>query len=111
MELKEKFYKDDGYIFSIDGKQLITLNALRQGLQNTLGYNGLDEKSKQTSNGFRHIFTTGVEHLAGKHGWRKLATEYGLAHVSDNKVKNAYNGYEYIDEKIVIMQTWAELYR
>ncbi len=45
MELKEKFYKGDGYIFSIDGKQPITLNALSQGLQNTLGgYNGLDEK-------------------------------------------------------------------
>ncbi|OEZ33081.1 hypothetical protein AS144_05820 [Francisella endosymbiont of Amblyomma maculatum] len=84
MELKEKFYKGDGYIFSIYGKQPITLNALRQGLQNTLGgYNGLDEKPKQTSNGFRHIFTTGVEHLAGKHGWRELAAEYLLAHVSN----------------------------
>lgn len=108
VDLKEKFYKGDGYIFSINGKKPITHNALRQGLQNTLGYNGLDKKPKQTAHGFRHIFTTGVEHLAGKYGWRELATEYCLAHVSSNKVKNAYNGYEYMDERIVIMQTWAD---
>ena len=65
-----------------------------------LGYDG----ETQTGHGFRATASTRLNEM----GWREDVIERQLAHVPRNKVRRAYNRAEYMDERIQMMQAWAD---
>jgi integrase len=68
-----------------------------------MGYQG-----KQTVHGFRGIFST-VMHEKGKRlGFTHDMIEIQLAHLEGDAVSRAYNAAEYLDERTVLMQWWAD---
>jgi integrase len=73
-------------------------NTILAALQ-TLGYGDV-----MTGHGFRHMAST-ILHESNK--FRSLAIERQLAHV-DGSVRGIYNAAEYIDERTVLMQWWAD---
>ena len=77
----------------------ISPESLRAGLRRL----GLD-KDEFTTHGFRHMASTRLHELGFKGG----VIERQLAHAEKNKVKAAYNHAEYLDERTVMMQEWAD---
>lgn len=74
-----------------------TLNAaLRR-----LGY----DKTEMTSHGFRSTAST---LLNESRLWHHDAIERQLAHQDDDEVRAAYNSAEYWDERVPMMQWWAD---
>jgi integrase len=73
------------------------LNALRR-----MGY----EREEMCIHGFRSIAST-LLNEAGK--YRSDVIEAALAHVDKNQVRAAYNRAEYIEERRVLMQDWADM--
>lgn len=64
-----------------------------------LGY-----KDEMVAHGFRSTAST----ILNEHGWNSDAIERQLAHVEVNKVRGAYNEAEYLPERRLFMQAWAD---
>lgn len=80
-----------------DHQKPISENALNQGIQKTL-------KFDSTAHGFRSLASTILNEFKFNSDW----VERQLAHVEQNKVRGAYNRYEFINERKPMMQWWAD---
>jgi len=58
-----------------------------------------------SGHGFRHLFST-VSNESGR--WREDVIEAALAHGDDDVVRGTYNHAEYWDERVRLMNWWAE---
>jgi integrase len=80
--------------------------------ENTMGHalNKMGYKGRQTVHGLRSVASTILNKGDARHKWSKDAIERQLAHSpkSDNAVRDAYNRYEYIEERIQMMQWYAD---
>lgn len=65
-----------------------------------LGYKG-----KMTGHGFRAVASSSLNEA----GFRPDVIERQLAHKEPNKVRAAYNRTEYLPERRVMMQQWADM--
>lgn len=74
-----------------------TLNAMLR----RIGY----EQGTFTMHGFRSMAST---HLNGTLKFRKDPIERQLAHVDENPTRDDYNHAEYLEERVEIMQAWAD---
>jgi integrase len=80
-----------------------TLNA---GLRR-LGY----DKTQMTAHGFRSTASTLLNDSRrsdGRRRWDSDAIERQLAHQEEDEVRGAYNGAEYWEERVPMMQWWAD---
>lgn len=57
-----------------------------------------------TSHGFRHTAST----LLNEMGYSADAIELQLAHISQDRVRATYNKAQLMDERIRMMQEWAD---
>ncbi len=82
------------------------VNPHRYIHENTLliGLDKLGFKGKTTVHGFRATAST----ILNEQGYRSDVIERQLAHVEGNKVRAAYNHAEYLDERVKMMQKWAD---
>ena len=55
-----------------------------------------------------HDFRATASTILHEHGYRTDVIERQLAHVERNQVKAAYNHAEYMAERRVMMQDWAD---
>ena len=62
-------------------------------------------KEQVVAHGFRHMAST-VLHESGK--FRSEVIERQLAHVDKNSIRGIYNVAEYLDERRLMMQWWAD---
>lgn len=85
-------------------KRIMSENTLNHAL-NKMGY-----KSRQTVHGLRTIASTILNKGDTRHKWSKDAIERQLAHSpsSDNAVRDAYNRYEFLEERTEMMQWYAD---
>ena len=61
-------------------------------------------KEEMTAHGFRSMAST----LLNEQGWNRDAIERQLAHTERNKIRATYNFAEYLQERTVMMQVWAD---
>lgn len=61
-------------------------------------------KNLATAHGFRALFST----VANETGWRADVIERQLAHKERNEVRAAYHRSSYMDERIKLLQWWAD---
>jgi integrase len=61
-------------------------------------------KGSATAHGFRALFST----VANECNWNPDAIERQLAHVERNGVRAAYHRFTYLDDRIKLMQWWAD---
>jgi len=73
-------------------------NTINKALKK-LGY-----KNKMVGHGFRTMFST----IMNTQGYNPDAIERQLAHKERNAIRAAYNRSDYMDERIKIMQDWAD---
>jgi len=64
-----------------------------------MGYRG-----RMTGHGFRGVASTALNEM----GYRPDVIEAQLAHVTENRVRAAYNHARYLDERRALMQAWAD---
>ena len=62
------------------------------------------DKDTMTAHGFRAMASTRLNEI----GWAPDVIERQLAHVEKNKVRAAYNRAQYLDERIRMLQAWAD---
>jgi integrase len=83
-------------------------NTLNQGLQR-IGFKGI-----MTSHGFRHTASTllngNKRHFGFELSDKNISEiiEVALAHTHENPMKSIYDGAEYIPERKIILQWWAD---
>lgn len=89
------------YVFpsSRDDGRPMSDNTIRTALI-TLGY----DSTIQTAHGFRTIAST----LLNEQGWSPDAIERQFAHSPRDRVRDAYNRAQYLDERRRMMQSWAD---
>ena len=75
----------------------ISENALTYGIRKTLGYDA-------TAHGFRTLASTTLNEAGFNRDW----IERQLEHVEQNKVRDAYNRYKFIKERMTMMQWWGD---
>lgn len=96
----------DDLVFPIQSgsKRIMSENTMNHAL-NKMGYKG-----RQTVHGLRTIASTILNKGDSRHKWNKDAIERQLAHspASDNQVRDAYNRYEFLDERTQLMQWYAD---
>lgn len=83
-----------------------TTNRDRPISENTVTY-GLARmgfKGRMTGHGFRSVAST----ILNEQGYRHDVIERQLAHAERNQVRAAYNRAEYLPERKVMMQEWAD---
>ena len=78
-------------------------NTIRIMLRN-LGFN----KEMVTPHGFRATFSTVANENIDKHGCNSDVIELCLAHVENNKVKDAYNHAKNLKARAKLMQWWSD---
>ena len=61
-------------------------------------------KGSATAHGFRALFST----VANECGWNPDVIERQLAHIERNRVRAAYHRSTYLDDRIKMMQWWAD---
>lgn len=61
-------------------------------------------KGEATAHGFRALFST----VANEAGWSPEVIERQLAHVERNQVRAAYNRSTYVQDRVKLMQWWAD---
>ena len=85
-------------------KRLMSENTMNHAL-NKMGYKG-----RQTVHGLRTVASTILNRGDARHKWNKDAIERQLAHspASDNAVRDAYNRYEFLEERAKMMQWYAD---
>lgn len=76
----------------------INANSILEMLD-TIGFKGV-----QTGHGFRGIAST----ILHERGYDDAHIEVQLAHLKKSKVKRAYDYAQYIDQRRVLMQVWAD---
>lgn len=81
----------------------ISENTLNHALRR-LGYG----KDEIVSHGFRAMFSTVANENIEQHGYHTDIIERHLAHSEKNKVKGAYNRAEYWEQRVGLMQWWAD---
>ncbi len=93
--------RTEGYIFPSpqSWRKPMSENALNKALE-ALGYKG-----KHTSHGFRSSAST----ILNERGYRSAVIEFQLAHIEPNAVKRAYNRAQYWDERVALMNDWADI--
>lgn len=64
-----------------------------------LGYEG-----KQTAHGFRHLFSTAMN----EQGYNRDHIEAQLAHGDADQIRAAYNKAEYLEQRRIMVQAWAD---
>lgn len=92
---------DDGYVFKhrLDPNKPMAVESVLAVIKRA-GYGG-----RMTTHGFRSLFST----VANDSGvWRADVIERQLAHTK-NDVRHVYNRAEYWDERIELMQWWADI--
>lgn len=57
-----------------------------------------------TAHGFRAMFST----VANEHGFNRDVIERQLSHVERNHIRGAYNHAEYMEERVRLMEWWAD---
>ena len=62
------------------------------------------DKDTMTGHGFRAMASTRLNEM----GWKPDIIERQLAHAERNKVRAVYNRAQYMDERIKMMQAWAD---
>ena len=62
------------------------------------------DKGTMTGHGFRAMASTRLNEM----GWAPDVIERQLAHIEKNKVRAAYNRAQYLDDRIRMMQAWAD---
>lgn len=65
-----------------------------------LGYHG-----RLTGHGFRHMMST----ILHKHGFESARIEMQLAHVDKNSIRGAYNHAQYIRDRKIMIEWYANL--
>ena len=75
----------------------ISENALTYGIRKSLGYDA-------TAHGFRTLASTTLNEA----GFPSDAIERQLSHIEQNKIRGAYNRYEYIKERQKMMKWWGD---
>jgi integrase len=100
-ELKE-ITGDGLYLFPALGNPSSTLpeNTINRALRR-MGY-GHDDL---VGHGFRSMAST----LLNEHGWTPDAIERQLSHIEESETRRAYNYAEYLAERRLMMQGWADL--
>ena len=81
----------------------ISDNTIRSMLRN-LGFNN----DMVTPHGFRATFSTAANENIDKHGCSSDVIELCLAHVENNKVKDAYNHAKNLKARAKLMQWWSD---
>lgn len=81
----------------------ISDNTIRSMLRN-LGFNN----EMVTPHGFRATFSTIANENIDKHGCNSDVIELCLAHVENNKVKDAYNHAKNLKARAKLMQWWSD---
>lgn len=61
-------------------------------------------KGSATAHGFRALFST----VANECGWNPDTIERQLAHIEGNKVRAAYHRSTYLEDRVKLMQWWAD---
>jgi integrase len=84
-------------------KTCMTATALNRALER-MGFNGKDSIGF-SAHGFRATASTILNELS----FRPDVIERQLAHTERNKVRASYNQAEYLNERRVMMQQWADL--
>jgi integrase len=100
-----KVYTGEGkYLFPSPHStaKAICENTLNQALRR-LGYT----RDEIVSHSFRGMASTILHENISKHGFHSDVIERQLAHAERNGVKAAYNHAEYLEERIRLMQWWA----
>jgi integrase len=96
----------DDLVFPIQSgsKRIMSENTMNHAL-NKMGYKG-----RQTVHGLRTIASTILNKGDSRNKWNKDAIERQLAHSpsSDNQVRDAYNRYEFLEERTEMMQWYAD---
>jgi integrase len=62
------------------------------------------DKDTMTAHGFRAMASTRLNEI----GWAPDVIERQLAHVEKNKVRATYNRAQYLDERVRMLQAWAD---
>lgn len=78
-------------------------NTLRSGLIR-IGYTN----EQIVPHGFRAMFSTITNEKVNEHGFSSDVIEKCLAHEEKSKVRGAYNRAEYWDQRVGLMQWWAD---
>lgn len=73
-------------------------------INNIIGHEGMGYKGRLVGHGFRSLASTTLNEL----GYRGDVIEKQLAHEEANKVRAAYNRAQYWDERVELMQGWAD---
>jgi integrase len=98
--------KNTQYIFYGDRNPFhpISSGTIRDVCLN-IGYKGVI-----TPHGFRSSFSTWANELCESNQalWSSDAIEAFLNHTPRNKVRRAYNRYQYIEPRRILAQTWAD---
>jgi len=96
----------DDLVFPIQAgsKRIMSENTMNHAL-NKMGYKG-----RQTVHGLRTVASTILNKGDAQRKWNKDAIERQLAHspASDNQVRDAYNRYEFLEERTEMMQWYAD---
>ena len=82
-----------------DKSRPMSENGVRVALR-SLGFT----KEQITPHGFRSMFST----IANEHEFNRDVIERQLAHVPDNAIRGAYNHAEYMNQRVKLMQWWAD---
>ena len=82
-----------------DKNRPMSENGVRVALR-SLGFT----KEQITPHGFRSMFST----IANEHEFNRDVIERQLAHVPDNAIRGAYNHAEYMNQRVKLMQWWAD---
>lgn len=92
---------DVGYVFPSrnGGGKPMSENTINTALRR-MGY----AKDEHTGHGFRSMAST----LLHETGWNHAVIERQLAHGERNKVSASYNFAEYLPERKIMMQAWAD---
>jgi integrase len=93
---------DDGDVFPsmMSGKRFLSENAMNSALRR-MGFTS----DEHTAHGFRSTAST---LLNGSGLFSSDAIEAQLAHLDKDKVRRIYNRWEYWEERVTIMQWWAD---
>jgi integrase len=86
-----------------DHKRYITATTLNRALER-MGFLG-EGSIGFSAHGFRSTAST----MLNEAGFRSDVIERQLAHQDRNKVRASYNHAQYIDERRVMMQVWADM--
>lgn len=75
-------------------------NAMNSALRR-MGY----RQDEMTAHGFRATAST----ILNERGYREDVIEAQLAHLEPNRIRRAYNRAQYWDERVAMMQAWADI--